>query len=101
MFRWRDLLLIALSVPPAAAQSIQGRVTEDHSGAHVAPAEIRVRRAGAARLVADVETDAAGHFRLPQLPPGEYTFEFTKPNYIPTTLRFKDTVPTELSVRLV
>lgn len=101
MFRRRDLLLIALLSGVAAAEGIQGRVREDHSGSQVASAEVRVRRIGSARLIADIETDAAGQFRLPQLPPGDYTFEFIKANYIPTTLRFKEMVPAEVSARLV
>jgi len=56
---------------------------------------------GAARLIADIETGAAGQFRLPQLPPGDYTFEFIKANYLPTTVRFKEMIPAEVSVRLV
>jgi hypothetical protein len=98
MFR---ALLLPMSAALAAAQGIPGRVTEDHSGAPVASVEVRVKRAGAPRLVADLETDAAGQFHLPQLPPGEYTFEFLKTNYLPTTLRFKDGLPPQLSARLV
>src|SRR5689334_13717981 len=98
MFRTSVLFLAPLL---AVAQGTPGKVTEDHSGAAVASVEVRVRRAGAARLVADLETDTAGQFRLPPLPPGEYTFEFLKTNYLPTTLRFKDALPPQLSVRLV
>lgn len=95
------MLLLPVFTGLAAAQGIQGRVEEDHSGSQVASVEVRVRRSGAARLVADVETDAGGQFRLPRFPAGEYTFEFLKTNYIPTTLRFKESVPAELRVRLV
>ena len=98
MFR---AFLLTICAAVAAAQGIPGRVAEDHSGAPVASVEVRVRRAGAARLVADLETDVGGQFRLPQLPPGEYTFEFLKTNYLPTTLRFKEALPPQLSVRLV
>ncbi len=98
MFRTSVLFLAPIL---AAAQGIPGKVTEDHSGAPVASVEVRIKRTGAARLVADLETDTAGQFRLPQLPPGEYSFEFLKTNYIPTSLRFKDALPPQIAVRLV
>src|SRR5262249_38840041 len=97
----RALALLFAPILAASSQGLQIRVAEDHSGAPVASVEVRVRRTGTARLVADIETAADGQFRLPQLPPGEYAFEFVKANYIPTTLRFKESVPSDVSVRLV
>jgi len=85
----------------AAAQGINGRVTEDHSGSPVASVEVRVQEIGAARLAADVETDPNGAFRLPPLPAGDYRFDFSKTNYMDTTLQFKASIPPTIAVRLV
>jgi protocatechuate 3,4-dioxygenase beta subunit len=85
----------------AAAQGINGQVTEDHSGSPLASVEIRVQRIGVTRLIADVETDPNGEFRLPQLPAGDYRFDFSKTNYVDTTVQFKASIPPSIAVRLV
>ena len=54
------------------ADGISGKVVEDHSGAPLGYAEVRVSRAGTSALLADLETDAAGWFRTLALPPGDY-----------------------------
>ena len=64
----------------AVAQGVEGRVLEDHSGSALASVEVRVHRAGMARLVADLETEADGRFRLPALSAADYRVDFSKPN---------------------
>ena len=81
--------------------AIDGRVVEDHSGAPLASVELRVQRIGTARLVADLETEADGRFRLPELPAGEYRIDLSKTNYIGTTLSFSGAISQTPVVRLV
>lgn len=101
MIRELVFLYVFVFAEFAAAQDINGRVAEDHSGSPLASVEVRVERIGATRLVADVETAPDGTFRLPLLPGGDYRFQFSKPNYLDTTLRFRAAVPPTIAVRLV
>jgi 5-hydroxyisourate hydrolase-like protein (transthyretin family) len=84
--RWRRIAIfaafLARSLP---AETISGRVLEDHSGAPLASADVRVFRVGAHEAAADLETDAAGRFGASDLPPGEYRVEVSKRNYIGAT----------------
>ncbi|HSW49084.1 MAG TPA: carboxypeptidase-like regulatory domain-containing protein, partial [Bryobacteraceae bacterium] len=101
MIRAVAVLYMAALGSAAFSQDINGRVVEDHSGSPLASVGVRVQRTGAARLVADIETEADGRFSLPALPPGEYRFDLSKPNYIGATLRFRGAIPQTLMVRLV
>ncbi|MFB3777386.1 MAG: carboxypeptidase regulatory-like domain-containing protein [Bryobacteraceae bacterium] len=100
MFRAVAALAAALGGAVALC-AVDGRAVEDHTGSPLASVEVRVQRAGAARLVADIETDAAGRFSLPELPAGEYRIDFSKANYVGTALRFVGAIPRSLTVRLV
>ena len=42
---------------------------------------------GAPGLAADLETDGEGRFLAPELDPGEYRIEISRPNYVSATLR--------------
>lgn len=80
-------LLLALGLVSARAEVLGGRVLEDHSGAPLASAELRVAREGVRKLVAELETDASGRFRAEGIPAGDYRIEISKPNYVSTTVR--------------
>ena len=71
---------------PLAAQSIAGRVLEDHTGNPLALVEIRLLKPGQRAAIAELETDAEGRFRSPEVAAGEYTLEFAKANYGNATL---------------
>ena len=87
-------ILIAQTETPAAAPArmaptagwIAGRVVEDHSGEPVRAAGVRIAAAGGT-VIADVETDGQGSFRSPELQPGVYQLEISKPNYSGATVR--------------
>lgn len=72
---------IGVLLVPLLCAAFEGRVLEDHSADPLPSARIRVRKAGAAGLVADLDTDSRGRFRAPGLPPGNYRLEVSKPNY--------------------
>ena len=105
-------VLAADPAPPAAAPAMdaapqagepapdfEGRVVEDSSNSPLASAELRVHRAGLRELAADLDTDREGRFRAPGLPPGEYTIDVSKPNYV--TANFRIRIPAAVNVRLV
>jgi hypothetical protein len=84
----RLLLFLAL-VTSAHASASEGKVLEDHSGRALASAEVRVTPANGSELVADLETESDGSFRLPELPPAVYRIEVSKPNYLPVRLEVR------------
>jgi hypothetical protein len=92
-------------LPQAAAQSdnprdFSGSVIEDSSGTAVPSAELRVHAPGMRELAADLETDREGRFSAPDLPPGDYSVDVSKPNFI--TADFRIHVPGAApTVRLV
>lgn len=97
---WAPFLACLLAATPAAAQ-IEGRIVQDHSGLPVSSAQVRImNRTG---LVADLDTESDGRFRLPSnSPPGDYTIEVTKPAYLSTRFRFAYQPPAKpLEIRLV
>ena len=86
----------------AFADGIAGQVLEDHSGAPLASADLRLRRAGVSGLAAELETDREGRFQSPKLPAGEYRIEISKANHVTSALTFRVTDPAHpLVVRLV
>ena len=94
-------LMPQAAVPPAsAAADFEAHVVEDSSGTPLASAEVRFHKTGQRELAADLDTDSAGRLRATGLPPGEYTVEISKPNYV--TASVKARVPSaEVFVRLV
>src|SRR6185436_14982696 len=85
---------------PEPPRDLEGRVVEDSSGNPIATAELRFHRAGQRELAADLDTDREGRFHAPGLPPGEYTIDVAKANFITTTFRLR--VPASaLQLRLV
>src|SRR5271157_5956528 len=82
------VLLFALALP-AAAETLAGKVVEDHSGNPLASVELRAAKDGVRQLVADLETDANGRFQAEGIPAGEYRVEISKANYVSTTLRVR------------
>ena len=97
--------LIAVLLVPLVCAAFEGRVLEDHSADPLASARIRVRRTGAAGLVADLDTDSRGRFRAPGLPSGDYRLEVSKPNYagatLPVHVSGDSDSPTAVTIRLV
>jgi hypothetical protein len=102
--RWLAAALVALSVSTAMG-AIAGRVVEDHTGSPLASAGVRIFKAEARSVLADLDTDGAGRFEAPGLPAGDYRVEVSKPNFVPTSLRFRspgdDSPSPVLLVRLV
>jgi 5-hydroxyisourate hydrolase-like protein (transthyretin family) len=75
----------SLSSQIAQAQDFTGRVLEDSSGEPVASAELKIHMAGMRELVADLDTDRGGRFTGSDLPPGDYTIDVLKPNFMTAT----------------
>jgi hypothetical protein len=86
--------------PSAWADTVEGKVVEDHSGRPLPSAEVRVLRTGSAGLTADLETDGQGRFQAAEIPSGEYRIEVLKPNYSAATVRLRSGNPAVI-VRLV
>uniref|UniRef100_Q01NB9 Cna B domain protein n=1 Tax=Solibacter usitatus (strain Ellin6076) TaxID=234267 RepID=Q01NB9_SOLUE len=84
--RLAAIAALLFACAPLAAQSIAGRVLEDHTGNPLALVEIRLLKPGQRAVVAELETDAEGRFRSPEVAAGEYTLEFAKANYGNATL---------------
>ena len=91
-----------LCILPATlpADTLRGKVVEDHSNAPVASADVKVYRTGVRQLAAELETDGNGAFAADGLPAGDYRIEVSKPNYLSSTLRLGG-LRTGLLVRLV
>lgn len=85
------------------AELFAGRVVESVSRKPLATAQVRIRKAGAVMLLADLDTDSAGQFHGPDLAPGSYTVEATKPNYLSVTLRLEIAAasPAPLTIPLI
>jgi len=73
----------------ASSQGLTGQVLEDSSSSPLASAELRFHKAGMRELAADLETDRQGRFHAPGLPPGDYTVEALKANYVTTTFKLR------------
>ena len=97
------VLLCALAAGPVCAESLQGRVVEDHTGRPIMAANVRVTRIGQSILAADRGTDTDGMFQALNLSAGEYRIEVSKPNYLPATLKLRlpVTAASGLQIRLV
>jgi beta-lactamase regulating signal transducer with metallopeptidase domain len=81
---------VALAQSNAAAGTapeLAGRVVEDSSGGALASAELRFHAAGMRELAADLETDREGRFHAEGLPPGDYSVDVSKPNFVTTAFR--------------
>ncbi|MEO8097455.1 MAG: carboxypeptidase-like regulatory domain-containing protein [Acidobacteriota bacterium] len=82
----RSALVILLLPGLAWSQTLAGRVLEDHTGAPLASANVKVSRPGDRFLAADLETDRDGRFQAAGLPAGAYSLEISKPNFAGTKL---------------
>src|SRR5687767_9926916 len=96
----RVAVLIAICAGAATADTLEGRVVEDHSNNPLASVELRVYRIGQRHLAAELETDTAGRFMAEGLLPGEYRIEAAKANYIGATVR-RNGVSRGMVIRLV
>jgi hypothetical protein len=97
---YRLAFLLGMLAGTAVADTLQGKVVEDHSNNPLASVEVRVYRVGVRQLAADLETDTEGRFTAAGLPAGEYRIEATKPNYLGAALRLTG-VSSGLLIRLV
>src|SRR5258708_37568577 len=79
---------LAILATCVTADTLEGKVVEDHSGTPLASANVRVFKTGTLRAAAALDTDSDGRFQSPGLPAGEYRIEVAKPNYTSATLRF-------------
>jgi hypothetical protein len=101
--RWLLAALLALGALPVTA-AIVGRVVEDHTGSPLASAGVRIFKAGASNVLADLDTDTAGRFQAPGLPAGDYRIDVSKPNFLPATLHLRiypDESSSPVTIRLV
>src|SRR4051794_39585243 len=82
------------------ADTLAGKVLEDHSGIPLASVELRIQKVGERQLAAELETDSSGQFRAAGLAPGEYRIDAAKSSYIGATLRITS-LGENLAIRLV
>lgn len=75
-------LLVMTFADRAFSGDLDGRVVQDHSGAAVGSAEVRVLRAGDRVLIADLESDSQGRFQAAGLAAGRYRIEISKSNFV-------------------
>ncbi len=94
------LATMAQAATQPQGQELAGEVLEDSSGSPLVSAELRLHQPGMRELAADLETDRQGRFRATELPPGDYTVDLSKPNYITTTFKLRAPA-TGLLLRLV
>ncbi len=77
-FGLASALVLLVLVCPAFADTLEGRVVENHTGNPIVSAEARVTRIGQSGLATDMETDSEGRLRSPDLASGEYRVENSK-----------------------
>ena len=105
--RSRSLLVplaaVSFLVLPGAGATLSGRVVDDHAGAGVPSADIRVLRTGVRGVAAELETDGEGRFAAEGLADGEYQIQVSKANHVPSRLQAKlsGTAASDLLIRLV
>ena len=96
-------LVVTAMAYAARSEELAGKVLQDHSGAPVASADVRVYKIGARGLAADLETDGEGHFEAQGLSAGDYRLEVEKPSYVnaTSTFRIDPGSSARLAIRLV
>ncbi len=77
---------LLLTCAAADAETLTGRVVEDHTGKPLPSAVVRVSRAGVRNLIAELETNREGRFEAAGVPAGVYQLEVSKPNFIGASL---------------
>jgi len=82
------LWIVACLTGVSEAQSLTGKLVQDHSGVPVASADVKVYKTGQRWLAADLETDGEGRFQATGLVPGDYRLEISKSGYLNATLPF-------------
>jgi hypothetical protein len=79
-------LLTLLLAGTVSAEAVQGTVLEDHSGAPVTTASVKLKTVSGATLK-ETETDRSGRFVLADVPAGEYLVSVSKTNYASVNAR--------------
>jgi hypothetical protein len=104
MIRLPMVLLLALLTVVIKGQEPDGGfggvILEDHTGAPLASALVRLSRLDAG-ILKETETNRDGRFDLGRLAAGEYQLSATKTNYVSLTARFSPTLPVSPVLRLV
>jgi hypothetical protein len=82
----RALFLTFILSASASAEVVQGTVLEDHSGAPMLAASIKLKTISGTTLK-EMDTDRTGSFVIPDVPAGEYQVTVTKSNYASVNAR--------------
>jgi hypothetical protein len=99
MVRIASLCILLVCLRPLGAAVFDGRVLEDHNGSPLPRVDVRITRPDAPAILAELETDAQGRFRGPDLPDGEYLLRFSKTNF--STVELTTPPRSGMQVRLV
>ena len=102
MYAIKTLLFVTVTVKLLSAQApaIQGTVQQETTKQPLATAELRFHKAGQFELAADIDTDRQGRFRIESLPPGDYTLDVSKPNFLPAQIPLRLPLAGPLDIRL-
>lgn len=97
---WLLVLVFQCATTLLGAATLEGVVVQDRDGAPVVSAEVRISRQGSARLVAHLETDREGHFRLEPMPVGPHVMRVSRPGFLDTEISISADHP-NLVIRLI
>jgi|GEM_PF-3421129 len=82
----KAVLLVVAYASVESAQMVRGIVLEDHSGAPVPAASIKLKSANGTTLK-EMDSERNGQFAFPDLPAGEFVLSVGKSNYATVTAR--------------
>jgi hypothetical protein len=80
------LVVLTGIASPSWAEIVQGTVLEDHSGAPLPTASVRIK-SSAGTVIKELDTDRSGQFVARDLAAGEYLVSVSKANYAPISAR--------------
>lgn len=95
------ILICVMLSTTMSGTTFEGIVSEGQRGRALNAARVRLSKSEAAFLVADIETNPEGAFKLENVAQGEYDVEVSKPNYVSVLSRVQLGDNTPLTVRLV
>jgi hypothetical protein len=82
----KAVLLILVFASAASAQMVRGIVLEDHTGAPVPAASIKLKSSNGTTLK-EMDSERNGQFAFPDLPAGEYIVSIGKTNFVTVNAR--------------